>query len=71
MNGFICCTGFANGGKEVFIKADRIVLIERVFDKLRREFTRIEYEGGNNSFVVTEMPNVILTKIEAALEESH
>ena len=71
MNGFICCTGFGNNGGEVFIKADRIVLLDRVVDKMRGEYTRIEYAGGNKSFVVTEKPNIILMKIEAALEGSH
>ena len=70
MNGFICCTSLVSG-KKVYIKADRIVLIERCEEPLRDSFTRIEYEGGNSAFTVKEETGTIFLMIEDALVENY
>ena len=68
MKGFICCSGLISD-KTVFIKASRIVLIERCEewqqgDTVRGEYTRIEYAGGRRSVLVQEAPDEVFMLME-------
>lgn len=73
MNGFIRFSGIVSG-REIYIKADRIVLIEQCTEekwwtgeKTRVKCTRIEYAGGNKSILVREMPDEVIKLVEDAL----
>ena len=50
-------------------KADRIVLVTLCEDILSGEYTRIEYDGGNEEAKVKEKPEVVFSMMEDALVE--